>query len=133
MSFYNLQALLLGNLAFPKEMTDKLVRKEALGFYLLRQNKDKLKVDNYVLSQTLKIENLEILNIEDNSSLSLKYSEFAPLDSFSFANHIKTVINFTDSKGVNKNTIIDIQHHKAEIVTKPLNFPFNVPKRFDDK
>ena len=71
--------------------------------------------------------------MDNNSSLSLKYGDFAPLDSFLFANHIKTVVKFADAKGVEKNTIIDIQHHKAEIVTKPLNFPFNVPKRFEDK
>lgn len=132
LDFYNLQALLLGNLAFQKGK-DKLVKREDMGFYLLRQNRDNLKIDNYVLINNLKIETLDILNVDNNSSLSLKYSEFAPLDSFLFANHIKTVVKFADEKGIEKNTLIDIQHHKAEIVTKPLNFPFNVPKRFEDK
>jgi hypothetical protein len=133
LTFNNLQALLLGNLSFPKGPKDKLVKQEALGFYLLRQNRNNLKIDNYVSTQNLKIETLEILNVDNNSSLSLKYSEFAPLDSFLFANHIKTVVKFVDEKGMEKNTLINIQHHKAEIVTKPLNFPFNVPKRFEDK
>lgn len=134
LNFYNLQALLVGNMTFPKDVKqDKLVKREDMGFFLLRQNKENLKVDNYVLIENLKIETLDILNVDNNSSLSLKYSEFAPLDSFLFANHIKTVVKFADEKGVERNTLIDIQHHKAEIVTKPLNFPFNVPKRFEDK
>jgi hypothetical protein len=133
LNFNNFQALLIGNLAFEKGTKDKTVKQESLGFYLLRQNRDNLKVDNYVLTSTFKIETLEVLNVDNNSSLSLKYSEFAPLDSFTIANHIKTVVKFVDNKGEEKNTIIDIQHHKTEIVTKPLNFPFNVPKKFEDK
>ncbi len=132
LDFYNLQALLIGNLAFPKEQKDKLVKQEDMGFYLFRQSRGNLKVDNYVLTQNLKIETVEMLNVDNNNSLSLKYSEFAPLDSFLFANHIKTVVKFVDQKG-ERNTLIDIQHHKAEIETKPLNFPFNVPKRFEDR
>jgi hypothetical protein len=133
LNFNNLQALLLGNLTFQKEPKDKLVRQEDLGFYLLRQNRNNLRVDNYVSSKSLKIETLELLNVDNNSSLSLKYSDFAPVDSFMFANHIKTVVKFVDNKGVEKNTLIEIEHHKAEIVTKPLNFPFNVPKKFENK
>ena len=133
LNFNNLQSLLLGNLAFPITIKDKLVKKEDLGFYLLRQNRDNLKVDNYVLIQNLKIETVEIENVDNNSSLSLKYDEFAPLDSFLFANHIKTVVKFVDNTGKEKTNLIDIRHSKAEIVTKPLNFPFNVPKKFEDK
>ncbi|HSZ25978.1 MAG TPA: DUF4292 domain-containing protein [Cytophagaceae bacterium] len=133
LTFSNLQSMIVGNLTFPIDKKDKLVKQEDLGFYLLRQNGNNLKVDNYVLTQNLKIETLEILNVDNNSSLSLKYSDFAPLDSFLFANHIKTVAKFVDNKGMSKSAFIDIQHHKAEIVTKPLNFPFNVPKRFEEK
>ncbi|HVD99651.1 MAG TPA: DUF4292 domain-containing protein [Cytophagaceae bacterium] len=132
LTFANLQALLLGNLAFPKGNKDKLVKQEDMGFYLLRQNRSNLKVDNYVLTQNLKIRTVEMQNMENSNALSLEYSDFAPLDSFLFANHIKTVVKFADPKG-ERHTIIDIQHHKAEIVTKPLNFPFNVPRRFEDK
>ena len=133
LNFNNFQALLVGNLAFTKESKDKLVKQEDLGFYLLRQNRNNLKVDNYISTKNLKVETLELLNVDNNSTVSLKYDEFAPLDSFLFANHIKTVVKFADAKGVEKNTIIDVAHHKAEIVTKPLNFPFNVPKRFKDR
>ncbi len=133
LNFNNLQALLLGNLAFQKEAKDQLVKQETLGFYLLRQNRNNLKVDNYITTNNLKIETLELLNVDNNSSLSLKYSDFAPLDSFMFANHIKTVVKFVNNKGIEKNTLINIEHHKAEIVTKPLNFPFNVPKKFENK
>ena len=133
LDFNNFQSLLLGNLSFSKSLKDKLVKKEVLGFFLLRQNRSSLKVDNYVSTKNLKIETLEIVNVDNNSSLSLKYDEFAPLDSFLFANHIKTVVKFADAKGVEKTTLIDIRHSKAEIVTKPLNFPFNVPKKFEDK
>ncbi len=131
--FNNLQALLLGNLAFKKEVKDKLVKQDDLGIYLLRQNRGNLKIDNYVPSSNFKIETMEILNVDNNSTLSLKYSDFIPLDSFMIANHIKTVIKFVNEKGTESNTVIDIQHHKVELGTKPLNFPFNVPKRFEDK
>ncbi len=132
LDFYNLQALLVGNLAFPKGQKDKLVKQDEAGFYLFRQNRDNLKIDNHVLTQTLKVESAEMLNIENNNLLLMTYSDFVPLDTFLFANHIKALVRFTDQKG-ERNTQIDIQHHKAEIVTKPLNFPFNVPKRFEDK
>ncbi len=133
LDFYNLQALLVGNLSFPKESTDELQKQEVKDLYRLHQDRGNLQVDNYVQARTRKVEQVEVLNIEDKSALTLKYSEFAPLDSFLFANHIKTVVNFADEKGSVKSTSINIQHNKAEIVTKPLNFPFNVPKRFEDK
>lgn len=133
LNFYNLQALLLGNLAFPKDSKDKLIKQEDKNNYLLRQNRGNLKIDNFVQAQTRKIESLEVQNLDNNTAMALQYSEFAPLDSFRFANHIKVLVNFVDEKGMNKSTLIDVQHHKAEIETKPLNFPFNVPKRFEDK
>jgi hypothetical protein len=133
LDFNNFQALLVGNMAYPKGVKDKLVKQEDLGFYLLRQSRNNLKIDNYVSTKNVKVETLEIVNVDNNSSLSLKYSDFAPLDSFLFANHIKTVVKFANNKGVERNTLIDIHHHKAEIVTKPLNFPFNVPKKFEDR
>lgn len=131
-NFYNLQALLVGNLAFPKQQTDKLVKQDDLGFFLFRQNREGIKVDNYIPFQNRKVETIEIQNAQSNGSLSLKYSDFAPLDSFMFANHVKALVRFVNG-GAEKNTIIDVQHHKAEIVIKPLNFPFNVPKRFEEK
>jgi hypothetical protein len=133
LTFENLQALLLGNLAFKSASGDQLLQQGDTGYWLLKQGRGELQADNYILGRTLKIEGLEVNNLENNTYLSLKYANFAPLDSFLFANHIKTVVKFADEQGVERNTQIDIQHSKAEIVTKPLNFPFNVPKRFDEK
>jgi hypothetical protein len=131
--FENIQSLFVGNLAFPMKPGDKFVKKEDLGFFLLRQLRNTLKVDSYVTANTLKIERLEIQNNADNSFMEVHYSNFAPLDTFLFANSIKTIIKFNDRTGKEKTTLININHTKAEIVAKPLNFPFNIPKRFEEK
>lgn len=133
LTFENIQSLFVGNLAFPMRPKDKLVKKEDLGFFLLRQLRNTLKVDSYVAATNLKIERLEIQNNANNSFMEVHYSNFAPLDSFLFANNIKTITKFNDKNGIEKTTLININHTKAELVSKPLNFPFNIPKRFEDK
>jgi hypothetical protein len=132
-NFGNLQAMLVGNLAAQLQPTDKLVKQDDIGILLLRQYRQNSKIDNSISTKTLKVENLEMLNIENNDLLSVRYSEFAPLDTFLFANKVKSIIKFADKTGKENTTIVDIHHTKAEIVAKPLNFPFNVPKRFEEK
>jgi hypothetical protein len=133
LSYSNLEALVLGNLPYKKEMTDKLFNQESEGFYLLRQKRGEQKVDNYILNSFLRVGNLEVLNKIDKSTLSVKYENFAQLDSVMFANNVKAVAKMKDSTGTERTTTIDLQFTKTEISIKPLNFPFNVPRRFENK
>lgn len=133
LAYSNLEAMILGNLPYKKEMFDRLIKQEAEGLFLLRQHRGEQKIDNYVVATTLRLGNLDVLNKKDNSTLSVKYENFVPLDSIQFANNVKAVAKISDSTGKEGTTTIDLQYTKTEISAKPLNFPFNVPKRFENR
>jgi hypothetical protein len=133
LSYNHLEALLLGNVPYAKELTDKLVKQEKEDYYLLRQLRGVQKIDNYILATPLRLRNLEALNTGDRTFLSVSYENFSPLDSVMFANTVKTVIKTIDAAQSEKTITLDLQFTKTEISAKPLNFPFNVPRRFENK
>lgn len=138
LSYSNLEALILGNVPYEKEMRDRLLKQEEESLYLLRQHRGEQRIDNYVLTTILRLGRLDVLNKTDMSSLSVKYEDFKALDSKSqdstrFANRVKSVTKMKDSTGIERTTTIDLEYTKTEVSTKPLNFPFNVPKRFENR
>jgi len=133
LTFGSLQAMLLGNLVEPKKAADKVLSHQSVENVILRQVRNNIQIDNYVSSKTFKVENFDMLNLKDENRLSIAYTDFAPLDTFLFAHRMKAFVDFQDENNKPRKVQLEIHHTKAELHSKSLNFPFNVPKRFEEK
>jgi hypothetical protein len=130
-SFHNLQAMIVGNLPFDKSYNDKLTKDST--FYLLQQAPKNIHVDNTVRVATMKLEKLFITEKPSNNSLTIEYSSFAPLETYVFPFAQLITLNYKTDKVATSNTSITVIHNKVEISDKPLNFPFNVPRRYENR
>lgn len=132
LSYTLFEAMILGNLPFHKKAEDSLSRVSKEDYYLLLQKEEKMSVENYVKVSTMKLEKIQIREKKAHKELQIVYNNFAPLNEFLFG--YNSLINYTypHNAGI-QSTSIAIQYNKAEISSKPLNFPFNVPAKYTRK
>jgi|GEM_PF-1390429 len=131
-SFRNIQAIILGNLPYPKSNRDKLTKHQS-EYYLLQQTRGNLKIENHVKMATMKLEKVLLDESQRKASLSIQYTDFGPLDNFIFAYSTLIKIDLKDAAKGEKHTTVNINYTKVELTDKELNFPFNVPKRLEDR
>jgi hypothetical protein len=132
LTFKNLQAMILGNLPIPKTYNDMLTKNEAAGEYMLQQKTKNMGVNNHVEMASMKLHKLEMNQSGTPNKLIIDYSNFAPLDTVSFPYGNLISIDITKNL-ITKNTTVTINHNKVDISDKELNFPFNVPKRYENR
>lgn len=125
-----LQNMILGNLCNPINDDDELSQKN--DYQIVHQKRNSYMIDNFVNPTSLKIEKLQITDTLNQSTLSMSYSEFKPIDTMQLAYKNLILLNFNNEKGL-YSMAIDINHNKADINDKQLKFPFNVPNRFEKK
>jgi hypothetical protein len=132
LTFQNLQGMILGNLPIPKSYNDLLSKNEAAGEFILQQKTQNMCINNHVEMSTMKLRKLEMNQPLTKNKLTIEYFNFTPLDTASFACGNQVLIDILKNQ-VAKNTTITINHNKVEISDKELNFPFNVPKRYENR
>jgi hypothetical protein len=132
LNFQNLQAMIVGNLPFPKSYEDMLAKNEETGEYVLEQKTPTLSVKNHVKMATMKQEKMEMNQSGTLNNLTIEYSNFAVLDTSLFPYGNRVLISISKNQ-VEKSTTITVDHNKVEISDKALNFPFNVPKRYENR
>ena len=126
-----LQAAILGNLPLSrKNVKGKITREKDL--YLLRQKEDMVTIDNYISANNMKLKKILMVEQPANNSLTLDYENFNKLNNFLFPYSSLVSLQYQSPQG-NYNTVVTIQHLKAEISDKELKFPFNVPQKYDRK
>ncbi|MBY0424984.1 MAG: DUF4292 domain-containing protein, partial [Cytophagales bacterium] len=125
-----IQNLLLGNLCNEINEDDELVAKN--DYQVIQQKRASYFVENFVNPQSHYLEKFQITDTTNQSTLSMSYSDFRPLDTMQLAYKNLILLNFNDEKGL-YSMAIDIDHIKAEINDKQLRFPFNVPNRYEKK
>ncbi len=126
---YNLiQAAMLGNLIMPHSEEDDLKQESSL--YLLKQHSGTVDLLNFINAATMKIEKVEMKEANTNNSLNINYSNFQPVGSKAFPYNGTINVFYKAPTGLLHTTII-FEYNKAEVGTRELNFPFNIPKRYD--
>ena len=123
-----IQSILLGNLIRSID-NDTQVAKEN-NYFLLKQKSGPLDIESFVLVDNKKIETVLINEVATSNFMTLKYSEFKDVGAYLFAKICLINLTYKASKGPLV-TSINLQHNKAEIVDKPLKFPFNIPTKYD--
>ncbi|MBC8111994.1 MAG: DUF4292 domain-containing protein, partial [Verrucomicrobia bacterium] len=131
-SFQLLQNALLGNLPFASQESDKFFKTG--NYYLLRQNEDRIKIENYVATKSLALQKLVATEENTKNQLTVDYENFETIDQVLFAMKHTFQINYAKQSKQTASIII-LEHIKPDFSDKELNFPFNFQRyrRKDDK
>lgn len=131
LSYYNIQNLLVGDLLFPYNDTSDIVTKNDTHFIVV-QKKDNLKIESFVRFDNLKVEKANITDAVAMSKTTVIYSSFILADSILVPSVCSMDVEYKKD-GQTKHTHLVLTHSKMEFTTKSVNFPFNVPKKFNEK
>jgi len=130
LTFGMIQSALLGNLIEPMKANDSLSFEG--DFAILRQNKVQLEILNQISKSSKKIENVVITDISTKNNLTLKYTDFSPLDTFQYALTNQVVANYANKNGLMKSNVT-INHQRVDLRDKHLRFPFNIKHKYERK
>ena len=131
LSYRNIQNLLIGDLVFPyQESTDMVNKNET--HYILYQKQDNLHIQSFIRFDNMKVEQANIIDSVAMSKTTVVYSNFTLADSILVPYLCTMDISFNkNNQKVDRK--ISITHTKVEFPVKSVNFPFNVPKKYNEK
>jgi hypothetical protein len=123
-----IQAAILGNLISPRSDADKIT--PGTSFNVLEQQRGSVVVKNYINAATKKLEKVEMLEQNTNNSIIINYGNFQPVADKYYPFDGSVSIFYKTPKGLLSTTII-LEYSKAEVGSKELRFPFNIPRKYD--
>lgn len=132
LNFALLQSIIVGNLPFPQQPESRFVKNN--DFYVLKQIKDRLEVDNYIGESNLKLSRLLATEVPTQNTFTLDYEDFREVSNalFPFTSIIHLNVKSAQDQQV-KQTNMRIKHSKVELVSQSPGFPFNVPSGYKRK
>lgn len=130
LSYYNIQNLLVGDLLFPYQETDVIEKTDT--HYIVYQKKDNLNIESFIRFDNLKVEKANITDGVAKSTTTVQYSNYILTDSIVMPFVCALDIEYTKNENKLRNRLV-LTHSKVEFTNKPLNFPFNVPKKYNEK
>ncbi len=130
LSYTNIQNLLVGDLLFPYEKNDAVSKNET--HYIVYQKKKSLHVESYVRFDNMKVERVDVVDSAALSKTTVAYSNFITADSLLIPSVCSLDVAYNKNGQTTKRQIV-LTHSKIEFPAKPLNFPFSVPKKFNEK
>jgi hypothetical protein len=126
---YNIiQSAMLGNPIIARTSEDQVQQESSM--YLLKQQAGTINVINYVNAASMKIEKVELKEGNSSNSLVINYSNFQPVGGKVFPYNGTINLFYKTLSGLLNTTII-FDYNKAEVGTRELKFPFNIPKRYE--
>lgn len=123
-----IQAAMLGNLVMPRSDKDSVEERSAT--YLLKQTSGNAQILNFISAATMKLQKVEIKEVNSHNAVTLNYSNFQPVGDKSFPYNGTINVFYKAGAGLLNTTII-FEYSKAEVGDKELKFPFNIPKKYD--
>lgn len=123
-----IQSAMLGNPIIARSDDDQAVQESSM--YLLKQQVGSINVVNYVNAASMKIEKVELKEGNSSNSLIVNYSNFQPVGDKVFPYNGTINLFYKTLSGLLNTTII-FEYNKAEVGTRELKFPFNIPKRYE--
>ena len=126
--FKMVQSVLLGNLVKPYENQRY---KKSDQYFIYNDPQGDYNFQNFIGSNSMKLEKVNVLDKSTNNSISVNYSDFILVENEIFPNVISAVIDYASSN--KSNTKINIFYSKMEIEPSPLRFPFSVSNRYERK
>jgi hypothetical protein len=123
-----IQAAMLGNPIIARSESDEVIQESTM--YLLKQQVGNVGVVSYVNAASQKIEKVEMKEENSSNSLLINYSNFQPVGTKIFPYNGTINLFYKTLSGLLNTTII-FEYNKAEVGDRELNFPFNIPKRYE--
>jgi hypothetical protein len=121
-----LQSLIVGNRPFKKNKS-RVVRDNE--YYLLKQEQDKVLIDNYI-GENRKLKKLLLTQEDTNNKLTLDFTDFTTLNQYLFPNSSLITVDYKSNEDQKMyQTVVNIKHTKVELLETPLEFPFKVPEK----
>lgn len=121
-----LQSLIVGNRPFKKNKS-RVVRENE--YYLLKQEQDKVMIDNYI-GENKKLKKLLLTQEDTNNKLTLDFNDFTMLNQYLFPNSSLITVDYKSNEDQKMyQTVVNIKHTKVELLETPLEFPFKVPEK----
>ncbi len=121
-----LQSLIVGNRPFKKNKS-RVVRENE--YYLLKQEQDKVLIDNYI-GENKKLKKLLLTQEDTNNKLTLDFNDFTMLNQYLFPNSSLITVDYKSNEDQKMyQTVVNIKHTKVELLETPLEFPFKVPEK----
>lgn len=127
-NYNTIQAVILGNLIAPRSDSDKIT--QGPSFNLLEQQRGTVNIKNYINAASRKLEKVEMKEENTNNSITINYSNFQPVGDKIYPFNGGVSIFYKTAKGL-LNTTITLEYNKAEVGSKELKFPFNIPRKYD--
>ncbi len=129
-SFSMLQAMLVGNLLQTIDTSDQVLFEGDFG--ILQQKRQNMEMRHYVSKNNQKVENVVIRDTSSHNNVTIKYSDFAPLDTAQFAYSSQIFANYLLQQGMMKSNV-NINYQRADIKDKSMRFPFNVKNKYEKR
>ena len=121
-----LQSLIVGNRPFKKNKS-RVVRENE--YYLLKQEQDRVLIDNYI-GENKKLKKLLLTQSDTNNKLTLDFDDFTMLNQYLFPNSSLITVDYKSNEDQKMyQTVVNIKHTKVELLDTPLEFPFKVPEK----
>ncbi len=124
-----IQAMILGKMPLAANDSSEILSSKQ--FYIVRQQNGPYAIDNYISRELMKLEKVTMKEPPTKNSLILEYEDFKPLAAFSIPFQSLIKVNYEHGTEI-KNTEINIKHGRAELASA-LQFPFNIPSRYERK
>ena len=132
LDFPLLQSIIIGNLPFEPESDAKLTREGE--FFVLKQNKEKISIENYIGTNNLKLTKLNANETGTSNKFSLDYQDFKEVSNFLFPFTSLVKLNVKSPKDQQlSETTIRLKHNKVELVNQSPGFPFSIPSSYKRK
>jgi hypothetical protein len=122
-----LQGILIGEM--PIRAFDKRNVLKDTSHYIIRQRERFLQIDNYLNKNNLKLEKLNVKDVNTGSTMEMLYTEFVALGEGIFPEKNRINLNYYNKQGFYK-IQMEIDHKKTKISDKALEFPFRIPQRY---
>jgi Domain of unknown function (DUF4292) len=121
-----LQSLIVGNRPFKKNKS-RVVRENE--YYLLKQEQDRVLIDNYI-GENKKLKKLLLTQEDTDNKLTLDFDDFTMLNQYLFPNSSLITVDYKSNEDQKMyQTVVNIKHTKVELLDTPLEFPFKVPEK----
>lgn len=125
-----IQAMLVGDM--PKPMEEDNFAKSSGKRYIVKQNIDDILITNYINKESLKLEEVNVIEKETDNSLKLLYKDFREINSQGLPFTLFASLIHHNEFG-ELETQLNVEVSKVEASDKPIKFPFSVPKKYETK
>lgn len=124
-----LQSMILGNMPFRGANKSKIVQKEK--YWLIKQKRKTIDVENYVNNQNRKLEQVLLTDIITHNSLRMVYEDYAAYNDKVFPGKSSITVQYKPKNSTQKLiTSISIKVSKVEFTDEKVKFPFRVSKKY---